>query len=199
MSRKFILKKGSRKKFRGLSDEYLVTQFSSDSKNEILDEFFERYVHLVYGLCMKYFKDDEKARDTTMIIFESLSLKFEKFEIKNFKSWLYTVARNKCLMELRKKKREILVEQDKIIHLQRVENSLVDHLNEEENQAEEKVILYLNKLNRNQQLCMNMLYFKNMSYKEIADKTGFSLKEVKSHIQNGKRNLKNFLGSKNEG
>ena len=63
MSRKFILKKGSRKKFREVSDEDLVSQFASGSQNEILDEFFERYVHLVYGLCMKYFRDDEKARD----------------------------------------------------------------------------------------------------------------------------------------
>lgn len=198
MNRKFILKMGNRKKFRDYSDELLAQKFTSGSQNEILDELFDRYVHLVYGLCMKYFRDDEKARDTTMIIFESLPQKLEKFEVKSFKAWLYTVARNTCLMELRKKKKEIHVEYEKIIHLQRVEIDDTDHLNEEENEKVENMTFYLNKLNQNQQVCLNLLYFENMSYKEIAEKTGFSMKEVKSNIQNGKRKLKNYFKPNNE-
>ncbi len=198
MNRKFIVSFSSRQRFRGMSDEDLVIKFATGRQNEIIDEFFKRYVHLVYGLCMKYFKEDEKARDSTMVIFESLSQKLTKFEIKNFKSWLYTVARNTCLMELRRKNIEKPVEQVEIIRMHRMENSDDIHLIDEESRMEDDIIAYLHKLNRSQQLCLDMMYFRKMSYKEIAIETGFSLKEVKSHIQNGKRNLRNFLKSGNE-
>ncbi len=198
MNRKFILDFGNRQRFRGISDEDLLKEFTKNRKNEIIDEFFRRYVHLVYGLCMKYLNEEEKARDTTMVIFESLAQKITKFEIKNFKSWLYTVARNTCLMELRRKKIELPAEPAEIIHMHRVENSDDIHLIAEESRMEANLMVYLHKLNRSQQLCLDMMYFRKMSYKQIAVETGFSLKEVKSHIQNGKRNLRNFLKSGDE-
>ena len=179
-----------------MSDEELVLQYSERNSNEILDEFFERYIHLVYALCMKYFRDNEKARDTAMTIFENLGPKLDTFEIHHFKSWLYTVSRNTCLMELRKKKFELLPENTEIIRMDRMEYDEVLHLDEEGSTDEKNLLAYLDKLNKNQRLCLDLMYFHKKSYREIADETGFSLKEIKSHIQNGRRNLRNFF--KNE-
>jgi len=193
MDRKFLAGFVKRKEFRGVNDEELVHQFSLSHQDEIIDEFFERYIHLVFGLCIKYLKNEEQARDMAMIIFEDLAGKLQKFEIKHFKSWLYTVARNACLMELRKKKHEIPLEESKIIFFGHVENEEILHLSDEKSIQENAIVLKMAKLSSDQRTCLDMMYFQNQSYRDIAEKTGFSLKQVKSHIQNGKRNLRNML------
>ena len=198
MERKFLSGFGIRKKYRGKSDEELLSQFTLHNSNEVIDEFFNRYVHLVYGLCLNYLKDDEHARDITMQIFESLAEKFRKFEIQHFKSWLYTVSRNACLMELRKTKYEKPVDRNEMSRLLHVEFTEDMHLLDEEDPIEENLMVYLHKLNNKQRTCLDLMYFQKMTYKEIADETGLTLKEVKSHIQNGKRNLRNLLSSGNE-
>jgi len=198
MNRKFIVNINRRRRYRELSDEELILEYAAHGQNEILDEFFDRYVHLIYAVCMKYFQDEEKAKDTTMIIFENLGSKIKKFVIQHFTSWLYTVTRNACLMELRKKKYEIPLGSTEIIQLNRMENSESEHLFGEEKVNENSLMIYLQKLNNNQRLCLDMMYFQKKSYKDIAAQTGLSIKEVKSHIQNGKRNLKNLMNSTDE-
>jgi len=196
MNENFILRLHSRRKLQGISDEDLSIRFAASSDNKIIDELFGRYVHLVFALCMKYFKDEEQAKDTTMTIFENLGEKLKKFEIKNFKSWLCTVARNTCLMELRKNKNEIPIEQTELSRMQHMENGEEMHLMDEDINKKENLILYLHQLNDNQRICLDMMYFRKKSYKEIAEKTGLSMSEVKSHIQNGKRNLRNLMKPK---
>jgi len=193
MDRKFLAGFINRKRFRGVSDEDLVFQYALSHQDEIIDELFERYIHLVFGLCIKYLKHEEQAQDMAMIIFEELAGKLQKFEINHFKSWLYTVARNACLMELRKKKHEIALEQSKIIFFANVENEEMMHLSDEKSSQENSIILKMAKLSADQRTCLDMMYFQNRSYRDIAEKTGFSMKQVKSHIQNGKRNLRNLL------
>src|SRR4051812_28286558 len=111
-----------------LSDEELTALFKADADNEIIGELFKRYTHLVYGVCLKYFKDRDLAKDAVMQIFEDLISSLQKHEIHNFKSWLYTFTRNHCLMELRKRplnlsfeeaeeSGNIFMESDDILHL----------------------------------------------------------------------------------
>ena len=80
-----------------------------------------------------------------------------------------------------------------------VENEPVNHLQEAEDK--EFVLHYLKEgigeLKDEQRECIELFYLKECSYAEVASMTGFSLKEVKSHIQNGKRNLKNYITAKN--
>jgi RNA polymerase sigma-70 factor (ECF subfamily) len=96
-------------------------------------------------------------------------------------------------MELRKKTYEIPIEKTELFRMDRMENDETQHLNGEEFATDKNVLIYLQQLNHNQRLCLDLMYFQKKSYKEIADETGLSLKAVKSHIQNGKRNLRNFL------
>jgi len=51
----------------------------------------------------------------------------------------------------------------------------------------------ISNLNTEQRLCINLFYLKEKCYEEISMQTGYSLKQVKSYIQNGKRNLKIYL------
>ena len=182
-----------RKTFQKLSDEELIEVFRRRGDTEVISEFFNRYVHLIYSVCYPYFKNDDQTRDIVMEIFESLGEKINKYEIHNFKSWFYRVSKNACLMYLRKDKKEISLEQ---IENQRsiiMENEPLLHPDSEETKKEQNLRLFLTRLKEDQRVCIELMYFKDMSYKDISSATGYSLKQVKSYIQNGKRNLRAFF------
>lgn len=145
---------------------------------------------LIYGLCFKYYKDEAKSEDAVMQIFESLINKLRIHEVTNFKSWLYSLARNHCLMDLRVANRINTVDIDEHI----VESDLFLHQHHSgEHVPEERFALMescLDELNAEQQLCVRLFYLEQKCYREVAEITGYELNKVKSHIQNGKRNLK---------
>lgn len=172
----------------GPEDQELLTEYRKSGSLEILGQLYGRYMHLVYGLCLKYLKDEEKSKDAVMQIFEQLISKLKIHEVINFKSWLYTLARNYCLMELRSSTRhefvpmeENFMEKDAFVHLD------IDDTRERTLTVMEKCI---EKLPPEQKDSINLFYLEQKCYKEIADITGFDLNKVKSYIQNGKRNLK---------
>jgi len=144
-------------------------------------------MHLVYGLCLKYFRNKEESQDAVTQIFEKLIEAVKKHEIQNFKSWLYVLAKNHCLMAIRSQKSQSvqfeagIMESNLILHHED-EGELEDDLQKLENCIE--------KLQTEQKECVELFYLKKKPYLHIADKTGFDLKKVKSYIQNGKRNLK---------
>jgi RNA polymerase sigma-70 factor (ECF subfamily) len=139
---------------------------------------------------MKYLYNEQEAQDAAMEIFESLNSKLLKFEIEYFKSWLFTTTRNHCLMQLRKKKVMDRIDNfEKIAELS-VENEEVLHHNKEHTEDITRLKQHLSELKEDQRICVELMYLEGLSYKQIADKTGFELKRVKSFIQNGKRNLR---------
>ncbi|MEQ8471537.1 MAG: sigma-70 family RNA polymerase sigma factor [Marinoscillum sp.] len=169
------------------SDEELLKQFEGTNDVQMLGVLFNRYVHLVYGLCLKYLKDRDVAQDAVMSIFESLHSKLKTHEVKYFKSWLYMVSKNYCLMELRKLK------PTEKMNGAFMENQLMMHPIEEEEDVDENVTALehcLEQLKKDQQACVRLFYLKEMSYEEVSRKTSFKLSKVKSYIQNGKRNLR---------
>ncbi len=175
------------------SDEKLLVEFQKNKDKAVIGILFDRYIHLVFASCMKYFKNEEMARDAAMEIFESLPDKILKQEIKSFKSWIYTVTRNHCLMQLRKKKPTWVTENLENIYELSVENELFLHLDIKDGENNEYILNCLNGLKPDQKICIDLMYIQGKSYKEIAVETGFDLKRVKSLIQNGKRNLRLML------
>ncbi len=183
--------------YNSYTDGELINRYSESNDSVFLGIIFKRYSHLVLGLCIKYLKNEDEAQDVVMQIFEKLSSDLKKHKIEFFKSWLYTYSKNMCLMELRKKqsqlKKDIELQENNILFMDSVDSS--HHNNAEE---KEKTILKLeialNTINKEQKQCIELFYYKNKSYNEIIEITGFSANEVKSHIQNGKRNLKLKLG-----
>jgi RNA polymerase sigma-70 factor, ECF subfamily len=181
----------SRKHIRNLNDADLI-KLAGDKDTIALGELFQRYSPLVMGLCLKYMKDIPSAEDIMMELFEKLPEKLSKAEIQNFKSWLYSVSRNECLMALRKKK--IDVGDIEMVELF-VENESEKLLQEALTKENKLVTLEsaLLALKDDQRKCIDLFYLKKKSYDLITLETGYTLKEVKSHIQNGKRNLKLLL------
>lgn len=181
-----------------LPDAQLVHDFVSDGNTAQFGLLFERYSHLVFGLCMKYLKNTQDAEDAVMEIFEKLMTDLQKHEVRDFKNWLYRVSRNHCLMILRKNKVGDRATEN-IMHEKKqefMENLFgTHHLNSGEDVEGILITLHdaINSLRDEQRICIELMYFDKRSYQEISEITGYELKKVKSYIQNGKRNLKNML------
>ena len=172
----------------GSSDAELVTRYQSGGDLETLATLYQRYMEQVYGVCFKYLKEPEDARDAVMQIFEELTIKLKKHRVENFRSWLYTLARNFCLMQLRTPRNL------KTIHL--TEDGVYSdegmHLNGIPEQEENlrKMETCLQTLVPEQKQAVELFYLQQKCYREIAVITGLEWNKVRSCIQNGRRNLK---------
>jgi len=171
-----------------LTDEELLLRYKKTANNEYFGILYNRYIPLVYGLCLKYLQDADKAQDAVMELFESLLNKVLIYEIKNFKTWLYSVAKNHCFHQLKDNRREIPVDFDSNL----MESDIVLTLSDENIEDEREAILKkcMEKLPEPQKISVQKFFFEEMSYAEIVEHTGYNMKSVKSYIQNGKRNLR---------
>jgi RNA polymerase sigma factor (sigma-70 family) len=182
-----------------LSDEELVVLYRESDEKEYLGILFKRYSHLVFGVCMKYLKDEDESKDAAMQVFEKLFVELKRHEIQHFRAWLHTVTKYHCLMILRSGSKEISGIDPYIM-----ENEAAKHplhaVNEESGEKEkqlqdmESALLHLEP---HQQQCIKLFYLEEKSYQQVASITGFTMNQVKSYIQNGKRNLKMIM-SRNE-
>lgn len=157
---------------------------------------YQRYMDLVFGVCLKYFKDTERAKDAVMDIYEALCIKLKIYEVDNFKSWLHVVAKNHCLMQLRSPKNLKVIEFNADF-MQSVQNT---HLKNEAFEKEAHFIQLeqcIKALPDDQQQSIRLFYLQKKCYNEIAAITGYEWNKVRSHIQNGKRNLKLCLEANN--
>lgn len=171
-----------------LADAELLTLYKRDLQQEILADLFMRYYDLLYGICIKYLSDQETAKDAVMSIYEQLPQKVQNHTIDNFKSWLYVVTKNYCLMELRKNKKNITVEFDGQI-MQSEDFSHLDSVFEKERQLD-LLEGCMEQLNEDQRKTVKLFYIENKCYNEISTSTGYEWNKVRSLIQNGRRNLK---------
>ncbi|MEM6644494.1 MAG: sigma-70 family RNA polymerase sigma factor [Bacteroidota bacterium] len=177
----------------GQTDEEILQQYRKSGKQLLLGHLFNDYIHLVYGLCLKYLKNAEKSQDAVMDIYEHISKKLLETEVQHFKSWLYMVSKNHCLMALRTSKPEMTTE----IFMESVQQV---HLKEEKIELEQDLVALeqcIDKLKEEQKGCVQKFFLQKKSYQLITEETGIAMKKVKSHIQNGKRNLKICLEQKN--
>lgn len=173
-----------------LSDVELVALYKKQTDKQVIAELYKRYTHLILGMCIHYFKDRDEAKDMVLRIFEKLLHELKKREVENFKGWLTFVVRNYCISEIRKKQSQ---QKRDLLYQYQVRQQVIELDNEDvaehENKLEqlEKALKFLNPF---QKKCIELFYLKNRSYTQIVELTGYSLNEVKSYIQNGKRNLK---------
>lgn len=175
----------------------MIANYRSTNNNIYVGELYHRYTHLVFGVCYKYLGNYDDSHDATVEVFEQLLTKLKEHEITNFKSWLYSVAKNHCLMKLRKGKNAVVLKEDMnevVESRQEVHPSGVNDREQQLRQLEEAVM----HLNVEQRLCIELFYLERKSYQEIMKQTGLNFKQVKSFIQNGKRNLKIALGNSYE-
>lgn len=168
-----------------------MLNYKNSGKSDYFGQLYDRYIPLVYGVCLKYLQQVDEAEDAVMQLFEDLLSKVLQHDIQVFRTWLYRVAQNHCLQILREKDRKVQVE----LHSNFMESDDVLHLldEEEDNERTQALQSCMEKLPEKQRMAIARFFMDEMSYVDIADTTGFTLKNVKSFIQNGKRNLKSCI------
>ncbi len=182
------------------TDEELVKQYQTSGDKMAVGELFKRHSLMCFAVCNKYLKNEAAAQDAAMSLFEKLFEDLKKHEIQNFKSWLHTVCRNYCLMQLRK---QYMKMNKTMVHINDEDSfmELESLLHQDGDEKEkEKILVNLEKaikeLKDKQRECIELFYIQQKSYDEIRQLTGYTNNDVKSNIQNGKRNLKILLGNK---
>lgn len=156
-----------------------------------LGELYERHMDMVFAVCFRYFRDEDEAKDAVMQVFEQLMTDLKTHEVQNFKSWLYSVARNYCLMQLRQKR--VIVGDEGIFEQEAYENFVSEPPEKEDWRIEAQLSDLsdcLQTLAQEQRRSVELFYFQQLCYQQIAEQTGFAITKVKSYLQNGKRNLK---------
>jgi len=174
--------------YNDIDDKELLNLFYEEKDNELLGILLRRYTMLLLGVCMKYLKNEEDAKDSVQQVFLKVINELQKYKVEYFKSWLYMVAKNHCLMKLRDKGKYTTELNENI-------TAAADDT-EQKRMAIQKDIrlnhmeIALTQLNNEQKVCVTLFYLEKKTYQEIAESTGYSIMQVKSSIQNGKRNLK---------
>jgi RNA polymerase sigma-70 factor (ECF subfamily) len=180
-------------KTKSNSDAFLVAKFKETGDLQFLGRLFEKYMHLIYGVCLKYLQDREAGRDATMHIFEKLIVEIPKREIEQFKPWLYVIAKNHCLMQLRSNqartaREEKMAKSNEVFMEIPHETHHNDAIEVEEDL--DRLKKCIEQLKLEQKECVKLFFLEQLCYQKIAEETQYELKKVKSYIQNGKRNLK---------
>jgi len=168
-------------------DQELLERYLATRNLELLGQLFRAHSSMVYYVCYRYFQNTERSKDAVMQIFEELLKKIDKQEIRQFASWLYVLTKNYCLMQLRSDKKIQYVSFEEFVEFP-VNQHQSDY--QEKEQALTALEKCIEKLPDRQKQSIDLFFLNEKCYKEIVEVTGFNLNEVKSYIQNGKRNLK---------
>ena len=185
----------SHAKYNHIEDNELLQRFYTDHNNEWLGILLQRYTMLLLGVCMKYLKNEEEAKDSVQQVFLKAINELHKYKVDYFKSWIYMVAKNHCLMKLRDKGKYTAEINEQLMATPDETTDKTKYI--EKDRALTDMAEALLQLNKEQQLCITLFYLEKKSYQEITAQTHFTLMQVKSHIQNGKRNLKLLMDKKN--
>lgn len=172
-----------------IADKELITAYKKSGDLQYVSILYQRYMDLVFGVCLKYFKDGERSKDAVMDIYEELCKKLKVHEVDNFRGWLHVLARNYCLMQLRSPRHMKTTEFNADI----MQSGQASHLENEVLQKEEnfkKLEACMEQLTEEQRVSIALFFIQKKCYNEIADETGYEWNKVRSYIQNGKRNLK---------
>jgi len=172
-----------------LSDEEMLQDFQEKLNQHALANLYLRYTDLVYGVCMKYFKNADDSKDAVMEIYQEIRVKLTTHQVDHFRGWLYVVAKNHCLMKLRKNKKNVIVDFDSSGFVQSEDFSHLDAVLEKEKDLQ-LLEHCIEQLNKEQNTVVQKFYLQQKCYNEIVDETGMEWNKVRSLVQNGRRNLK---------
>lgn len=171
------------------NEQDLLREYRESGDLRVLGQLYERHMEMLYAVCFKYLRDEDEAKDAVMAVFEELIEKARTHTISNWKSWLHSVAKNYCLMQIRSERIRV----DDFFEDDRMESAVFPHLTDEDT-TEESTFRYLEKcleqLSTEQKTTVSLFFLKEKSYRQITEETGYDPNQVKSYLQNGRRNLK---------
>ena len=182
-------------KYSDTDDKELLQKYYLEGEPVYLGQLLERYTLLLFGVCMKYLKNEEAAKDAVQQVFLKAISELQKYRVEYFKTWIYTIAKNYCLMQLRSKAGQYTVEIKDDLLASESDAAMAKSTFIEKEYHLNKMNAALKQLNPEQRQCIESFYLQKKTYQQIAEESGFSLKQVKSYIQNGKRNLKIWMES----
>ena len=173
------------------SDEDLLSAYKATGDVEVMGVLYDRYAQLLFGFCMKYLKDEEGSKDVVSQLFAKLFDDLKRFEVQHFKAWVTRVAYNACMSRLESERRNVYVREE----FPEVEESAGAS---EGVPDETEVLEAMKSLKEEQRVCLELFYLNELSYAQVSERTGYQLNQVKSFIQNGKRNLELYFRKKHE-
>ena len=180
--------------YSNITDQQLLDNYYADHNSQWLGILLQRYTMLLLGVCMKYLKNEEEAKDAVQQIFLKVITELQKYKVDYFKSWLYMVARNHCLMKLRDKNGRLIKEIND--HMPIAAETFDSAQLLEKDAMLNYVGDSLQELTDEQKTCVTLFYLQKKSYNDIIQTTGYTMMQVKSYIQNAKRNLKIMVEKK---
>ena len=178
------------KKYSHIEDKELLDRFYADHDNKWLGILLPRYTLLLFGVCMKYLKNETDAEDAMQQVFLKVISELPKYKVDYFKSWVYMIAKNHCLMKLRNNGKNIEINERVMAT---PDDSLDKEIVLEKDRSLDVMQRALQQLNEEQRKCVVLFYLEKKSYADVAELTGFTMLQIKSHIQNGRRNLKMIM------
>lgn len=182
-------------KYSHITDSELLQHYLQTDDNDWLGALLERYTLLLFGVCMKYLGNEADARDAVQQIFLKIIQELRKYPVDYFKSWVYKIAKNYCLTQLRDKKNKKTEELPE--HHVTTAWQTTHYDGEAGTELPVEILkTALTELNEEQRQCVTLFYLEKKSYQQIATSTNYSFMQVKSYIQNGKRNLKQIIEKK---
>lgn len=181
-----------------LTDDKLLEGYQKNGNMEYLGVLFSRYTEMVYGTCLKYLKNETEASDAVMGVFETLTKKAKNHKVDSFRGWLYVMTKNYCLMQIRGEKKNLTVPYDPQFMQSDDSKHPVFEIELEEDNQEQVLQSCIEKLAAQQKQVIQLFYFENKSYKEIAEMLNHKVGKIRSYIQNGRRNLKICMEKKDE-
>ena len=177
------------------TDLEYVAAYRATGDLAVLGELYERHMELIYAVCYNYLRDEDEAKDAVMHLFEQLVTDLLRHDVQQFGAWLHSVARNYCLMQLRKSqahpKTTLVINGVDEVDDESLSRLLIDEGPDSDLEEDlSRMESCLQTLPTEQQTCLTLFYLDRKTYTEVSEITGFDLKQVKSYLQNGRRNLK---------
>jgi RNA polymerase sigma-70 factor (ECF subfamily) len=174
-----------------LTDAELVQLYRKHAERSAMEELYRRYHKKAFGVAYSVFRNKDESTDVMLAVFEKMLREMANTEIREFAAWIYVLTRNECLMRLRSDKRRVA--REKLFAMsQPLDESYEPEFFHEKNNALKQALAALSDTQR---MCLELFYFEQKSYKEVADELGLDTEAVRSQLQNGKRNLKNLMAS----
>ncbi len=170
----------------GESDIDLVRRFVEKNDSEAFDKLVARHRGWILRVCRRFLRSNDLAEDAAQEVFARCLEKLPTLESQNLAGWLKAIAVNCCLNILEKEKRWTTLDDTRERGEDSVERSIID------SEKLERVIRCMEGLSDKQRIVFSMKYIDGRSYEEIQQLTGFTAKEVKSFLQNARRNFENM-------
>ena len=174
-----------------LTDEKLIARFQDgdiNAYNELVDRYKDRLLNFVF----RYFNNREQAEDVVQDTLIKLYTHASYYKnIAKFSTWIYTIAKNNALTELRKNKRKqtdsLWTNEGKPIDIETKDESLERAVHNKI--AVEELNKYLDEIPENFRIAVVMRDFQELSYEEISKILEIPIGTIKSRINRGRIQL----------